>query len=133
MPYAGGVTTIKSDASDADCTRENTVQEIDGILHSALYSNVSHTTEWYSTGKHVLFVLNAMPPFCYRAVATMSQKHVTKHFRVAKRTCVQWQLSGSCCDTHAIVGRSVEFILRDNYATAIVHILKVQVTSSSSF
>ena len=40
-----------------------------------------------------------------------------------KERCIQWQLSGSCCDTHVVVvGRSVEIILRDNCSTAIVHI-----------
>ena len=29
-----------------------------------------------------------------RAVATTSQKHVNKQ----KERCVQWELSGSCCD-----------------------------------
>ena len=76
------------------------------------------------------YFLWAQHCFHAHAVATTSQKRVTKHFRVAKE---RWQLSGSCCDTHAVVDRSVEFIRRDNYATAIVHILKVQVTSSSSF
>ena len=39
---------------------------------------------------------------CNRAVATISRKHVIKHFRVAKKKrYVQWQLSGSCCNTRA--------------------------------
>jgi len=29
----------------------------------------------------------------YRAVAITSRKHVTKHFRVAKKYCAQWQLT----------------------------------------
>ena len=66
------------------------------------------------------------------AVATTSLKHVTKLFRVAKRTlhsmAAERQLL--CC---AVVGRFIEFILRDNCTTAIVDILKVQVQSSSCF
>jgi len=36
----------------------------------------------------------------YRALAITSWKHVTKHFRMAKKYCAQWQLNGSRCLTH---------------------------------
>ena len=29
-------------------------------------------------------------PVYYRALAITSQKHVTKHFRMAKKYCAQW-------------------------------------------
>ena len=54
----------------------------------------------------------------------LHHEHVTKHF-MCQVERVQWQLIGSCCNTHVVVGRSVEFILRDNCATAIVHTLTV--------
>ena len=45
-----------------------------------------------------------------RTVAMTLQMHVTKDFRVAKERCVQWQLNGSCCCTHAIGSGLVESI-----------------------
>ena len=63
------------------------------------------------------------PP--YRMVATTSQKHVTKHFRVAKRRLCSMVAVQKLCDSHTVVSRFVEFILRDNCTTAIVDILKV--------
>ena len=38
--------------------------------------------------------------YMYRALAITSWKHVTKHFRMAKKYCAQWQLNGSWCLTH---------------------------------
>jgi len=60
----------------------------------------------------------------YRAVAITSRKHMTKHFRVAKKYCAQWQLKGSRCLTHDLYAIFVGFTQYDNYAIAIVNILK---------
>jgi len=34
-------------------------------------------------------------PVYYRALEITSRKHMTKHFRMAKKDCAQWQLNGS--------------------------------------
>jgi len=52
----------------------------------------------------------------YRALAITSQKHVTKHFRIAKKYCAQWQLN--LC---AIFTGSTQ---HDNCAIATVNIIK---------
>ena len=59
-----------------------------------------------------------------RAVAITSWKHVTKHFRVAKKYCAQWQLKGSRCLTHDLCAIFIGFTQRDNCAIAIVNIIK---------
>jgi len=60
----------------------------------------------------------------YRAVAITSQKHVTKHFCVAKNYCAQWQLKGSRYLTHDLCAIFIGFTQRDNCAIAIVNIIK---------
>ena len=69
----------------------------------------------------------------YRAVAIMSRKHVTRHFRVAKKYCAQWQLKGSRCLTHNLCAIFIGFTRHDNCTIAIVNIIKAKVPSCSRF
>ena len=49
-----------------------------------------------------------------------SRKHVTKHFRMAKKYCAQWQLKGNRCLTHDLCAIFVEFTQRDNLSSKLL-------------
>jgi len=69
----------------------------------------------------------------HTALAITSRKHVTKHFRVAKKYCAQWQLNGSWCLTYNLCAIFTGSTQHDNCAIVTVNIIKTLVPSFSHF
>ena len=57
-------------------------------------------------------------------LAITSRKNVTKHFRMAKKYCAQWQLNGSWCLTDNLCAIFTGSTQRDNCAIVAVNIIK---------
>ena len=62
--------------------------------------------------------------YMYRALAITSWKHVTKHFRMAKKYCAQSQLNRSWCLTHNLCAIFTGSTQRNNCAIATVNVIK---------